>query len=221
MKPKRPADWRGEIEYVQPGILSTLPYNKVAQFALGLVVLIVAWRAFTAGWFSAFVFEQTGRAVPDEGMGSPFGLIPFLIDAVCLVGIGGFAAIAMIRGLIGPVFAGLPEWVASFRGEQSAIAAGTTAAVASGIRTTSGRELTVPEALNAMGKRIAAIEAKTNHLETPPEPEPPKSSEELLMEQVQALQAKLDAMDETPGPKITASAARSAKPRVSRSKASG
>lgn len=189
------------VKYEQPGVLSALTFNKVAQFAVGLVILIVVWRAFWAGWFSMFAFEQMDKTLPSDGMagfGTPFGLLPFVIDAVCLVGIGGMAVIAMGRSLIGPVFAGLPEWIASWRAETAA----QTAAV-SGLRTKSGRELTIAEAIVAMQKQIAEIAAKTSHLEPPPEPEPPKSPEQIMLEKVEAMAAKLEAMEAKPATKTT------------------
>src|SRR5690606_19231239 len=140
--------------------LSALPYNKVAQFALGLVMLIVVWKAYWAGWFSLFAYTHWfDSPLPSEGMGSPVGLIPFAIDAVCLVGLGGFALIGIIRGAIGPLFGGLHEWLATFRAERAASSSAGTAAT-SGIVSTSGRTLSVEEALQAMQANINALSAK-------------------------------------------------------------
>lgn len=174
-----------------------MPYNKVAQFVLGLVLILVAWKAYSAGWFSAFTFEQVNGSNPSYGLGSPYGLIPFAIDAVCLVGLSGFALIGLIRGAIGPLFGGIPEWVAKtmaeFRGEQAAVEAAV-----SGVRTSTGRELTVAEVNKYLLDRIKKLEAKTAELPEPTPPEPPKTPEELLAENavvMAAMQARLDALD--------------------------
>jgi hypothetical protein len=191
------------IKYEQPGIFATLPYNKVAQFALGMAILVVVLKAFWAGWFAQFAFAQMEQTLPSDGMtgfGTPFGLIPFVIDAVCLVGLGGFALIAMGRGIVGPVLAGLPQWLARLRGDGAAIAAATEAAT--GIRTSSGRELTLAEANRYLVERIKKLEAKTSAIPEPEPPPAPKTTEQIMIEQLAAMQAKLDAM-ETPAPRTT------------------
>jgi len=189
---KRPADWRGQIDhnYNQPGILSALPYNKVAQFLLGLVVLIVVWQAFRTGWFSAFAFQQIeGTGPPTEGVGTPMGLLPFLIDAVCLIGLGGFAIFAAVRGLVGPLFAGVPEWIqetaTKLRGEQAA----SDSAIVTGIKTTTGRYLSLKEINTHLLERIKRLEAKTADIQPPPDPAPPKSTEQVMLEKMESMQA--------------------------------
>lgn len=150
------------VRYEQPGILSALPYNKVAQFALGLVILIVVWNAYWSGWFSMFAYKNLfEQPMPSEGMGTPIGLIPFLLDAVCLVGLGGFALIGLILGAIGPLWSGLAEWMASFRAERAATSAATTAsATPSGIRGSSGRELSLEESIRSLQLQINAVSAR-------------------------------------------------------------
>jgi hypothetical protein len=200
--PQRPADWRGEIAHTQPGILSTLPYNKVAQFGLGVVIIMVAWRAYWSSWFSAFAFANVMEApTSEDGFASPIGLIPFAIDAVCLVGIAGFALVGLIRGAVGPLLGGLPEWLAStmaaIKGEEAA----TEAAVAvTGVKTAEGRKLTQAEVNQRMFDRLKKLEAKTAAIPEPEPPAPPKSAEEMVAE----LQARLDAIEsEKPAARTT------------------
>lgn len=180
------------IRYEQPGIMASLPYNKVAQFALGVVVIMVAWRAYWSGWFSAFAFTHVMEAPPSDGFGSPVGLLPFVIDAVCLVGIGGFALIGLVRGTVGPLLGGLPEWLASLmagiRGESAATQA------AASIRTSSGQEVKVSDAIVQLSRRVKKLEDKTAELPEPEPPPPPMTPEETA-KLIAELQAKVKEME--------------------------
>lgn len=180
------------IRYEQPGILSSLPYNKVAQFGLGIVIIMVAWRAYWTGWFSAFAFTHVMEAPASDGFGSPIGLIPFAIDAVCLVGIGGFALIGLIRGTVGPLLGGLPEWLASLmagiRGESAATQA------AASIRTTSGKEISQVDAMRQLFARLKKLEDKTADLPEPEPPPPPMTPEETA-KLIADMQAKINELE--------------------------
>ncbi|MFG0261008.1 MAG: hypothetical protein ACF788_01260 [Novipirellula sp. JB048] len=194
------------VRYEQPGVMAALPFNKAAQFGLGLVILAVGWKAFTAGWFSDFAFRQMGQPQPTEGLGTPVGLLPFLIDAVCLVGLAGFAVAGLIRGAIGPLFGGVSEWMAGVtaaaHGERAA--ASVAESLGTGMRTTSGREITQAEAIKCLFDRIKRLEAKTADLPEPEPPPRPKTAEELLADQaemmaeMQKMQKRLDEIDKKP-----------------------
>lgn len=171
------------VRYEQPSVLSTLPFNKVAQFALGCLIIFVAFKLAWSGWFSFRVFESTGlESKQSDGLGNPIGLIPFLIDGVCLIGIAGFAVVSFIRGAIGPLFGGMGQWMADARAGFSATSAADATAA------TTARDVVQPKAeekpkqistaklvavLNDHQARIKAIESLHPELTPAPEPDPP------------------------------------------------
>ena len=120
-------DTTHKIQYEQPSEFSAMPLNKAAQFLLGVGILAVAIKLWWSGWFAFSVFRLSGIETAD-GLGNPIGLLPFLIDAVCFVGILGFTVFGLIRGTIGPLFGGMREWIAVASASQSATNSATSAA---------------------------------------------------------------------------------------------
>lgn len=117
------------VQIKQPNPLSELPRNKAAQFVVGLVAIFVAFKLWWAGWFSAqFAAAGYFQTQPVDGLGSPIGLLPFALDAVCLVGIVVFAAVGFIADSIGPLIVWGGDWIRS-------TAAGWTAAGAAAEQT--------------------------------------------------------------------------------------
>lgn len=139
------ADSRHVIAYEAPSAASTIPSNKFAQVAFGLLIIWLAFKLASSGWFSGIVYESAPQGFaaatsrPDS-MGSPIGLLPFMIDGIALIGIIGFVVIKFIKDQVGPIFDWGAEWVhqrviAAARkvagesaGEAAGVAAGTLAA---------------------------------------------------------------------------------------------
>lgn len=182
--------------------LEAMPFNKVAQFALGAVIILVAFKLWWAGWFSTTIFEQTGY---DEGLGFGVGLLPFLIDAVCLIGILGFTVFSFLRSLIGPLFSGFSGWVAGFRAERAATSAASSAAKSQGSAAASQASQPaldpnkVVKAINKLIQRVDLLEGLSGrvekleeiHPEVLPEPEPEPPTVESLASQIAQVRAEL------------------------------
>lgn len=189
------------VRYEAPHPLSAIPMNKWAQFLFGAFIIFVGIKMALAGWFSRELFGIE-PVDPSDGVGNPVGLLPFLIDGVCFVGILGFAAVAFIRDLIGPVLAGMSDWVASASAENAAgIAAGATGAGSARESAGQAAEGTakkrldpektamkfrlIQDAINTLHKRVVTLEEAHPELQPAPEPEP------LTAEQLQAQVAEL------------------------------
>lgn len=182
------------VRYEAPGLLSSLTVNKVAQFIAGCLVIIVAFKACMAGWFSADIIPFLGIDTGDpeeQGFGNPIGLLPFMIDGVCFIGILAFAVIKLIGGVVGPLFGDLTEWLSNLQAEKSAKAASeaiaegvaSVQAISTGLKRASGQELSSKEAFLYLNKRIDHLAEITKHLEPPK----PKTDKELLEEQAAEL----------------------------------
>ncbi len=108
-----PNDTTHTIRYEAPSVLSSVPLNKAAQFAFGVVIILIAFKLWSAGWFSMFAMHNglqlCGPAIDGQPMQS-VGLITILFDTVCLVGIVGFAVVGFIWRSVGPITSGLSEY---------------------------------------------------------------------------------------------------------------
>lgn len=203
------------VRYESPHPLSALPMNKWAQFLFGLLIIFVAFKMAWAGWFSRDLFGI--QPDPADGMGSPIGLLPFLIDGVCFVGILGFALVAFIRDAVGPLFAGLGEWMATTSAENAAAlasrqtaktsagsVAGSTAgnAAPAAIAQPTKRRLDpervatkfrlIADAVNNLHARVDALEQLHPEVLPPPAPEPMTAEE--MAATIRELSAKLAAI---------------------------
>ena len=152
--------------------LSTLPLNKTAQFLFGLLIIFVAFKLWWSGWFSTRLMEASGmQAAETDALGSPSGLLPFVLDSVCLVGVLGFWALSFLRGWI-VYFHGLIRARASEPTEQSLVDPIVTS------RQLDPRKLAA--VLDKFGMRLDQLEQL--HPDAFPELVPEPTVEELLQE---------------------------------------
>jgi hypothetical protein len=199
-QPQQTVNVTGTVDHQMkaPGLVDTLSFNKAAQVIVGAILIVVAIKAASAGWFSAFTFNAMDRPVPEAGFGSTYGLLPFVLDAVGLVGICFFALIKFIRGNVGPVFAGAGDWMA---GTRASLSGSRSSSVTIPVETTKSID---PVKLNEL---LSGFESRLTRLEDHhPDMFPP--SPEELEKQVAELQAKLAAKEKAPA-KTTRSRSRS------------
>lgn len=198
------------IRYEQPSVWSTVPLNKAAQFVLGLVLILVGFKLWWAGWFSAFAQHNGLNLCPAAVDGEPMqstGLLVILFDTVCLVGIVGFAVVGFVWRSVGPLAGGFAEYWAKATAWATARVAGTAASVASS--TISAGRAVVPASivarmpdgttftqkqLNALfSDRLKTLELKTRDLPLPEPPPAPKTDAERIAE-LEAVIAELKAV---------------------------
>lgn len=189
------------VQYRQPSPLAAMPHNKWAQFLLGAFVIFIAFKLAFSGWFSRELFGivPAPESPPADGVGN-VGLLPFLIDGVCFVGILGFTLIGFMRDLVGPMWEGMSDWVASASADNAATeTAGNAATIVAGssdgakkpadAAKTAAKFKLVQDAINQMHHRIVALESL--HPELLPDPEPEPVTVESLAAELAAMKSEL------------------------------
>ncbi len=118
------------IRHDQAHPLAAAPHNRGAQFLLGAIIIAFGWMLYKSHWFSMTVMYELGIEHEETGF---FGLIPFVLDVVCFVGIIGFTGIWVVKDLLVWVFSGVTGWVKELKAKSDA---GKNAEAASAIAAT-------------------------------------------------------------------------------------
>ncbi len=105
------------IKHDQAHPLAAAPHNKGAQFLLGAIIISFGWLLYKSHWFSMTVMYELGIEHEETGF---FGLIPFVLDVVCFVGIIGFTGIWVVKDLLLWVFGGVTGWVKELKASSDA-----------------------------------------------------------------------------------------------------
>ncbi len=126
------------IKHDQAHPLAAAPHNKGAQFLLGAIIITFGWMLYKSHWFSMTVMYELGIEHEETGF---FGLIPFVLDVVCFVGIIGFTGIWVVKDLLVWVFSGVTGWVKELKAKSDAGKNAEAAASNAATRNASG-ELT-------------------------------------------------------------------------------
>lgn len=105
------------IKHDQAHPLAAAPHNKGAQFLLGAIIITFGWMLYKSHWFSLTVMYELGIEHEETGF---FGLIPFVLDVVCFVGIIGFTGIWVVKDLLVWVFSGVTGWVKELKAKSDA-----------------------------------------------------------------------------------------------------
>lgn len=182
--------------------------NRGIAFLVGLVAIYVLVRLFWSGWiFNAGLFATSPAPPSSDGLGYGAGLILGLAVEV-VVGVGG-GVIFLVSGLWDLIVSELRAWRARSEAKALATVAATEAAsvmagASAGISAASSAmvsdtptgmpmERANRNALKNHESRLREVEAKTRDMELPP---PPKTPEEIVAEQAEALAAMKATIEE-------------------------
>ena len=158
--------------------------NRAAQFALGAVILFVAIKLWWNGWFSLQLFHATGmQSLSSDSPTTSAGMIPLVIDSVCLVGIIGFSAFQFSHSLIRDLL-----------GSMSSISASTKAHVSDSQRTRSDFQDSKVIDAQKLAQLLTTMQGRLDFLESlHPETKPksPPTMDELIGE-INDLKQRLD-----------------------------